>query len=95
MELKEAVKALDEVFTGMKARFPKAYSSDRLEQLRSALLTARMAVEHLHDEEHREEHEDRQASQIRKMVLGSRDADSIPSISEDDARKRVEAGERV
>lgn len=91
----EAVKALRDVWESMKTRFPKPYSADRLEQLRQALTTAEMSVRHLHEEETREEHDERQASQITKMIHGSRDADLIPQLTEEEARKRVMAGERV
>lgn len=91
----EAVKQLRTLWEEMKAKFPKAYSVDRLEQLRTALATAEMAVTHLHDEATREEHDVRQADQVRKMVHGSRDHEHIPSLTEAEAKARVEAGERV
>lgn len=57
MEKEDALAALEEVYQGLSGRFRDEHNGvhgPRLEQLRSALTTAQMAVEHLFDEYDRE-----------------------------------------
>lgn len=86
MTEQEMLSSLDEVEAELDARFPKAYSSGKLAQVKAHFATVRMCVGDLHRIEENEEHPDRKDGVIQRMVLAGRNMS--------DARDAVERGER-
>lgn len=86
MDEQEILDQLDAVGEELASSFPKAYSADRLGQVKSILTSLRMCVSHLFDEADREEQQSRKDGVIQQKVLAG--------WSMSDARDAVERGER-